>query len=1298
MPTVGNVGGFPGNAGRSGGFAPGGIYQGPYGQLGFIDVSAVQTGPQALVVPPAPPVSTLTDDFTTADGNKWAGYGANPSVVSGRLSIACTAAFPNITSVNRFDLRNSILSIEVPQLPNVGAGSTSARLEANIDANNSVAIFWEAGTLYASYKLNGTVNNVGTTYNASAHLIWRIRESGGQIYWETSQSGVAWASLRASIATPVPVASVAVVLNSGYWGTETTPGTALFDNLNATYADPPPAPRVFYVDPAGSNTNDGLSTGAPWATVAKVTNTLLYPGDQVLFKRGGTWSGNLVVSGSGMPNSPITISAYGTGTLPIISGGGSSGTAGATRPCEVFGSFVVIDSLELRGASDVGVFVNGTDCAVQNCIVRWGAYGIEQTAQAARIDILYNTIIDVNVGVIGAGVNDDTGAQAVLLYGDSAEVAYNTISGSYYTSPDYGLDGSAIEIYDTTNAVVHHNTASECVVFAEMGGTASLNNVFYDNVFVCTLGGSNGFTVHGANYIDNSPNPFGPVQGTRVYHNTIVLTNTTTGGVGIWVSPNGEVDCQNNIFSVAGSSSMASLYPTNRTITEAGNVFWNTSGNTGNYVMPTGSIDATSTIADPLFVNPPTDLHLQVGSPAIDRGADLGYTTDIAGNPRNQNAAPDAGAYEGAIVVANGAVAMTTTHTLTSNATVTATQQGAIAMTATHTLTPNGVATKVANASMTAAETLTVAGVSERVASVAMTAAETTTANGVTARVAAASMTATETTTANGVSERIATVAMTTTETMTVDGVVTRVATVNMTATETTTANGVSERVAVVTMASTEILTVAGVSERVATVAMTATETTTANGVAERVAVVTMIATETTTIDGIVTRLGVVSMSATHTLTSNAAVGVTVSLVATHTLTANAVPERFALVAATAAHTLTVAGVAERVAAVAMTTIETTTANGTRIQPAVVAITAIHTLVSDGTAVRIAASSMTATHTLSVAGYVERFAIVSMVATQTVTANGVTERVAVVSMTGTHTLVSTAWLQIVGVGSMSATDTLSALGSLTEVAVVAMTATDTLSASAGQNGAVAMTATHTLTMSAQLVEVGAVAITSTHTLTNTVIVQAFGAVAMTVTHTLTVNGVVTRVATVSMVATHTTLASAVLTVVAVVSMVATHTTTANATGFATVSGTAALAATHTMLISPSVTMSATVLISSLHALLSDGTAIRVASVPLTGVSVLTVDARTIKAGLVALVATHSMGTAGTLTARAIVAMIAYATLIVTVQGTIVWVRHPTTGLFVKASVMVRNPARGNAFEDVEVMVRHPVLGQFVPVR
>src|SRR4030067_2437504 len=68
----------------------------------------------------------------------------------------------------------------------------------------------------------------------------------------------------------------------------------------------------YYVDNVGgSDTNSGTSTSMAWKTIAGVNSKMsqLVAGDIVSFKRGGTWTGMLTISKSGVSgNRDITSS------------------------------------------------------------------------------------------------------------------------------------------------------------------------------------------------------------------------------------------------------------------------------------------------------------------------------------------------------------------------------------------------------------------------------------------------------------------------------------------------------------------------------------------------------------------------------------------------------------------------------------------------------------------------------------------------------------------------------------------------------------------------------------------------------------------------------------------------------------------------------------------------------------------------------------------------------------------------------------------------------------------------------
>ena len=77
---------------------------------------------------------------------------------------------------------------------------------------------------------------------------------------------------------------------------------------------------TYYVDPAGSNGNDGLTPATPWRTLLKVGISTFNPGDVILFKRDGVWNETLTPPSSGTAGNLIKFDAYGNGRPPEFTG------------------------------------------------------------------------------------------------------------------------------------------------------------------------------------------------------------------------------------------------------------------------------------------------------------------------------------------------------------------------------------------------------------------------------------------------------------------------------------------------------------------------------------------------------------------------------------------------------------------------------------------------------------------------------------------------------------------------------------------------------------------------------------------------------------------------------------------------------------------------------------------------------------------------------------------------------------------------------------------------------------------
>ncbi|HET6559119.1 MAG TPA: right-handed parallel beta-helix repeat-containing protein [Prolixibacteraceae bacterium] len=124
---------------------------------------------------------------------------------------------------------------------------------------------------------------------------------------------------------------------------------------------------TYYVSSTGNDSNSGQSSSLPWKSLAKVNAVALGAGDQVLFQRGDTFYGSLIIKNSGSSGSPITLGAYGTGANPVITGftsvsswtnlGGniweSTGTVSSLSAC----SMVAVNGVNMA----MGRFPNATD-------------------------------------------------------------------------------------------------------------------------------------------------------------------------------------------------------------------------------------------------------------------------------------------------------------------------------------------------------------------------------------------------------------------------------------------------------------------------------------------------------------------------------------------------------------------------------------------------------------------------------------------------------------------------------------------------------------------------------------------------------------------------------------------------------------------------------------------------------------------------------------------------------------------------------------------------------------------------
>ena len=77
--------------------------------------------------------------------------------------------------------------------------------------------------------------------------------------------------------------------------------------------------EIYHVDSTdGDDSRSGLTPQLAWRSLDKANATVLKPGDQLLFRAGGRWSGQFTPKGGGDSMAKVLIGRYGEGALPRI--------------------------------------------------------------------------------------------------------------------------------------------------------------------------------------------------------------------------------------------------------------------------------------------------------------------------------------------------------------------------------------------------------------------------------------------------------------------------------------------------------------------------------------------------------------------------------------------------------------------------------------------------------------------------------------------------------------------------------------------------------------------------------------------------------------------------------------------------------------------------------------------------------------------------------------------------------------------------------------------------------------------
>ena len=425
---------------------------------------------------------------------------------------------------------------------------------------------------------------------------------------------------------------------------------------------------TFYVAPGGSDSAAGTQA-APLLTIQHGINLTLN-GDTVIVESGTyTGPGDVDLDFGGKN---ITVTSQSGPAYTVINCGGSSTTdhrgfylhSGETAA--VISGFTIENGYEtyVSGTADSGngggICIDGSSAVIQNCTISANTAsggkggGVFNYNNGGGMITLTNCTLSGNTADDGGGVfNYNNGGGMITL-------TNCTLSGNTATYNGGGVFNviSNAGTITLTNCAISGNTATND------GGVSNNNNgggmITLTN---CAISGNTASGGEGGGGVYN----FNGGGGTITLTNCAISGNTASGGGGVYNQNSiaGTITLTNCAISgnTASGGEGGGVYNFNfngGTITLTNDiVYGDTGGEAANdpdstsnaavtYCDVQGGYTGNNLNSDPMFLNAPTNLHLQPGSPCIGRGTHTGApATDLDGIKRNNP--PSIGAYEGGL-------------------------------------------------------------------------------------------------------------------------------------------------------------------------------------------------------------------------------------------------------------------------------------------------------------------------------------------------------------------------------------------------------------------------------------------------------------------------------------------------------------------------------------------------------------------------------------------------------------------------------------------------------------------------
>jgi hypothetical protein len=411
---------------------------------------------------------------------------------------------------------------------------------------------------------------------------------------------------------------------------------------------------TYYVSNTGcSDSNPGTSETLPWCSISKINSMIFQSGDNIYFKRGDSWTGQLLtVSSSGSSGNYITYGAYGAGNKPIIGSVYADGK-----------SYIIIQdfNIGLNRRTGITVIHNSKYGIIRRNTVdsgnrdwNWGERfelyyeGIQLGNGAQYWEVYNNTVI----GWVHSGIVIENGNA-------NYQTLYNKVHHNHISAPNLSY-GRGFSILGAPEGAIsynefYNNYITDTSVASQIQGDYNkiYGNIIDTMVYTPVKTGAMGQGINIAALA------YGFVKYNQIYNN--IFYNVPHAGMHVWGFSNfiGN-EIKNNIvlncgwgpvpsnFDFLNVNGISLAYRSNSGQSNIfeNNIVYNTNNDASvhyngsimsisefnNMNGQNGDVIKNTMMSNPLFVDFLNgNFKLQSNSPAIDAGMDVGILEDYAG-------------------------------------------------------------------------------------------------------------------------------------------------------------------------------------------------------------------------------------------------------------------------------------------------------------------------------------------------------------------------------------------------------------------------------------------------------------------------------------------------------------------------------------------------------------------------------------------------------------------------------------------------------------------------------------------